>query len=132
MRMQVCLMFFLVCTLSSYALDWQACLTYKFPNAPAGAWVLQDDSDGKGPYIKEWKLAAPKPTKEDLEAVEAIAVPWYQNRIKEKKADFDNWSNEELRALVKVLLDELNILRQKTGLPAKTADDLKQALKTKM
>ena len=126
------IMFCAVTSSLSWALDWHACLTYKFPDAPAGSWVLQDDSDGKGPFIKEWKLAAPKPTKTELKAVEAVAVPWYQNRIKAQKADFNNWSNEELKALVKVLLDELNILRQKAGLQERTADDLKQALKAKM
>ena len=35
--------------------------------------MLQDDSDGKGPYIKEWNLSIAKPTDAQLSAVEAAA-----------------------------------------------------------
>ena len=35
--------------------------------------LLQDDSDGKGPYIKEWNLSIAKPTDAQLSAVEAAA-----------------------------------------------------------
>jgi hypothetical protein len=34
--------------------------------------LLQDD--GQGPYIKEWNLATPKPTLEQLNAYEAQAT----------------------------------------------------------
>jgi hypothetical protein len=34
---------------------------------------LQDDSDGKGPYIKEWNLAIAKPSDAQLTAVEVAA-----------------------------------------------------------
>ena len=34
---------------------------------------LQDDSDGKGPYIKEWNLSIAKPSDAQLTAVEAAA-----------------------------------------------------------
>jgi hypothetical protein len=35
--------------------------------------VLQNDSDGKGTYIKEWNLDIPKPTLAQLDAFEAQA-----------------------------------------------------------
>ena len=35
--------------------------------------VLQNDSDGKGTYIKEWNLDIPKPTMAQLDAFEAQA-----------------------------------------------------------
>ena len=35
--------------------------------------MLQDDSDGNGPYIKEWNLSIAKPTDAQLSAVEAAA-----------------------------------------------------------
>ena len=35
--------------------------------------MLQDDSDGKGPYIKEWNLSIAQPTDAQLSAVEAAA-----------------------------------------------------------
>ena len=35
--------------------------------------LLQDDSNGQGPYIKEWNLSIAKPTDAQLSAVEAAA-----------------------------------------------------------
>jgi len=35
-----------------------------------GTIVLQNDSDGKGDYIKEWNHANTKPTQEQLDAIE--------------------------------------------------------------
>lgn len=40
-----------------------------FNNYP---FVLQNDSDGKGTYIKEWNYEKPKPTIKQLKAVETI------------------------------------------------------------
>lgn len=31
--------------------------------------LLQDDSDGKGPYIKSWTNSNPQPTQEQLDAI---------------------------------------------------------------
>ena len=36
--------------------------------------LLQDDSNGQGPYIKEWNLNIAKPSSADLDAVEAAAA----------------------------------------------------------
>jgi len=33
--------------------------------------ILQDDSDGKGPYIKQWNLSIPQPTQAQLDALDA-------------------------------------------------------------
>jgi|GEM_PF-7096535 len=117
-------------SLSGLALDWQACLEYKFPEAPPKSWVLKDD--GQGVYISDWKLPSAIPTKAELEAVESQAVAWYADRERAKKADFDNWSHEELKALVKVLLEEINILRQREGLAPRTGDQIKNAIKAKL
>ena len=35
--------------------------------------MLQDDSQGQGPYIKEWNLDIDKPTDEQLELYETVA-----------------------------------------------------------
>ena len=35
--------------------------------------MLQDDSNGQGPYIKEWNLAIAKPTDAQLNAVDSAA-----------------------------------------------------------
>lgn len=41
-----------------------------FPNASQPHdYLIQDDGQGTGPYIKEWKVQAPQPTPEQLAAV---------------------------------------------------------------
>ena len=51
--------------------------------------LLQDDSDGKGAYIKEWNVAEAQPTEEQLNALESQANDMealnqvYANRKKE-------------------------------------------------
>ena len=39
-------------------------------------FILQDDSNGSGPYIKEWKSGSPQPTQAEIEAAEAT---WQTN-----------------------------------------------------
>ena len=43
------------------------------------AVMLQDDSDGKGAYIKEWNLGIAKPTDEQLASYDADADKQEQN-----------------------------------------------------
>ena len=45
--------------------------------------LLQNDSDGKGDYIKEWNLDIAKPTQEQLDALETEA------QAEEEKAEYD-------------------------------------------
>jgi hypothetical protein len=40
--------------------------------------LLQNDSDGKGDYIKEWNLDIPKPTMAQLDAFESQAIAYEQ------------------------------------------------------
>jgi len=89
------------------ALDWNACLHYLFQDAPANSWRLQDD--GQGPYIKKWFLVAPKPTVAQMEAVEALAIPWWKDKIEDAESDYDKWSDIYLKALTEVVADELGL-----------------------
>ena len=41
--------------------------------------ILQDDSDGKGAYIKEWNVAEAQPTEEQLNALDAQAITLESN-----------------------------------------------------
>jgi hypothetical protein len=41
--------------------------------------LLQDDSNGKGAYIKEWNLDIAKPTDAQLDAFEAEATTYENN-----------------------------------------------------
>jgi XkdW protein len=36
---------------------------------PTGTILLQNDSDGRGDYIREWKNSNPQPTQEQLDAI---------------------------------------------------------------
>ena len=58
--------------------------------------ILQDDSNGKGPYIKEWNLATPKPTLEQLNAYEAQATTYENNQkiIATRKALYGAWDKQ--------------------------------------
>jgi hypothetical protein len=41
--------------------------SYRNPDRP---YIIQDDSDGKGPYIKEWHDPRPQPTQQQLDEIE--------------------------------------------------------------
>ncbi len=75
--MRVCLIFFffmvLACVNAEAGLEDE--IKYLFPDAENGLeYTLQDDSNGKGPYIKEWRRQDRKPTKAELEAVTVQAT----------------------------------------------------------
>ena len=56
--------------------------------------LLQDD--GNGAYIKEWNLATPKPTLEQLNAFEAQATTYENNQkiIATRKALYGAWDKQ--------------------------------------
>jgi hypothetical protein len=111
------------------------CLEYMTTNHPGSTWMLQDDSNGLGVYIKSWNSTLPKPTIAEALAVWSQAAPWKTNLIKGVQCDFENWNNvskEELKAFVLVLIDEINILRAKDALPNRTPAQLKAAIKGKL
>jgi hypothetical protein len=56
--------------------------------------LLQDD--GQGAYIKEWNLATPKPTLEQLNAFEAQATTYENNQkiIATRKALYGAWDKQ--------------------------------------
>ena len=58
--------------------------------------LLQDDSNGKGAYIKEWNLSIAKPTQEQLDALDAQATTYENNeKIKAtRKALYGSWDKQ--------------------------------------
>jgi hypothetical protein len=56
--------------------------------------LLQDD--GQGAYIKEWNLATPKPTLEQLNAFDAQATTYENNQkiIATRKALYGAWDKQ--------------------------------------
>lgn len=105
-------------------LSW--CLEYMTTNYPGSSWMLRNDCNGVGPYIKEWHSARPKPTMAEVYAVWSEAKPWKEGKLREEKADYDRWKDvprEALVAYLKVALDENNALREwMQGLKAATSN----------
>jgi hypothetical protein len=58
--------------------------------------LLQDDSDGKGAYIKEWNLNIVKPTMAQLDAFEAEATTYENNQkiIATRKSLYGSWEKQ--------------------------------------
>ena len=58
--------------------------------------LLQDDSDGKGAYIKEWNLDIAKPTMAQLDAFEAEATTYENNQkiIATRKSLYGAWEKQ--------------------------------------
>ena len=70
--------------------------------------LLQDDSDGNGPYIKEWNLDTPQPTQEQLDSLETQANEYEANLITNR---------ENNKASAKQKLQDLGL----------TVDEIKEA-----
>jgi hypothetical protein len=58
--------------------------------------MLQDDSNGKGAYIKEWNLSIAKPTQEQLDALETQAQTYENNQqiIATRKKLYGPWDKQ--------------------------------------
>ena len=58
--------------------------------------LLQDDSNGKGAYIKEWNLDIPKPTQAQLDALDAQATIYENNQriIATRKQLYGAWDKQ--------------------------------------
>ena len=58
--------------------------------------LLQDDSDGKGAYIKEWNLDIAQPTQAQLDALETQAQTYENNQqiISTRKSLYGSWESQ--------------------------------------
>ena len=58
--------------------------------------LLQDDSDGKGAYIKEWNLDIAQPTQAQLDALESQAQTYENNQqiISTRKKLYGSWESQ--------------------------------------
>ena len=58
--------------------------------------MLQDDSDGKGAYIKEWNLDIAKPTTAQLDVLETQAQTYENNQqiIATRKKLYGSWESQ--------------------------------------
>lgn len=86
-----------------------------------------------GTMISMWNVPGhSQPSMTSLASLETAALVWYDDWVQDHEADFENWSRNELKALVLVLKDEINILRNLHGLPDRTNQQLKYAIKSKL
>ena len=114
----------------SLALEWNTCIKYLTRNDANARWMLQDD--GQGVYIKRWDSTVAKPTEAELQAVEVAAVAWKADKEAKEEADFELWTKRE-KAMLKWMVKELNILRQKAGLEKHTDPQaIKDAIKAEI
>ena len=58
--------------------------------------LLQDDSNGKGAYIKEWNLDIAQPTEAQLDALDAQATTYENNKkiIATRKSLYGSWESQ--------------------------------------
>ncbi len=106
------------------------CLEYMTTNHPGSRWEIQDD--GRGEYITNWVSALPQPSIVLAYSNWPMASVWRTNRTKDSKAAITEASPEVLRAVIAVLLDEINILRAKAALQPRTAQQMKDAIRGKL
>ena len=66
-----------------------------FPDAQEG-WVLQNDLDERGDYIKEWNLDDSQPTTEQLDAADGDGNAWeVLHRVrKQRMRAYPNWRDQ--------------------------------------
>ena len=72
----------------------------------SGEFKLQDDSDGKGPYIKEWNCSNLKPTVVELNALDTDPV--FVDKMKAKKDRMEKYSKDR-----EWMIDQIEILKAK-------------------
>ena len=111
------------------ALEWNTCCAYITRDDANAKWLLQDD--GQGVYIREWSSTVAKPTEAELQAVEADAIDWMLNKTKDTEANYDEW-DAKMKALIKLMVIEINKLRVKNGDAPYTKEQIKAALKAEM
>ena len=58
--------------------------------------ILQDDSDGKGAYIKEWNVAEAQPTDAQLDALDAQATTLESNNQVDstRRTEYGSWNDQ--------------------------------------
>jgi hypothetical protein len=78
-----------------------------------------------------WKIVGP--SKGELDALDGPTVDaWVEDYKKDLECDYDTWSEDRLRAVIKLMVVEINKLRQELSLPVYTKAQVEAALKAEM
>lgn len=132
----VLLLFVLVVRVMAGGENVNTCLEYMTTNHPNSSWVLQDDSNGQGVYIKQWNSTMPKPSIDEAKAMWPQAAPWKSNQVAGVKSDLATWKDKDvdagtlacaLQALVVCINKRLPATNKITAVEFKT--ELKEQLK---
>ena len=75
------------------AQELHTCLEYMTTNDPTAKFILWNDSDGNGTYIKQWQSTIPKPTIEEALSNWTNAASWKSNQVAEVNSEIANWKN---------------------------------------
>jgi hypothetical protein len=59
-------------------------IKHLFPGIEDHQFLLQDDSDGRGPYIAKWDHPSPQPTPQQIQAAIAVLPPEWAARLREE------------------------------------------------
>ncbi len=92
-------------------------------------WAISHD--GSDFVITRWDDPSTQPTIAHLKSIEATAVAWMTDKRKDRDVNLAKWSKSQ-RALIKVLVDEINILRVDAGLQPRTMKQFRAAMKAKL
>jgi hypothetical protein len=122
------LVFLLLCSVPCFAAEplvYDVCVQYAYSNySPRVPFDFAFSYGTNGLYISTWTLPVPKPTLAELDSIKTNALAWKSQQT----WDYANWSDRERRMLT-LLVQEINILRVKVGLPSRTKEQIINALK---
>jgi hypothetical protein len=123
------------------AIDWNASARYWYhqnvsTNVPHTLDFVAFAGNDNASVSVSWRTEAlhgvTPPTRAQLIALEPTAVAFWASRTKDDKAAITEASPAVLRAVIAVLLDEINILRAKAALQPRTAQQMKDAIRGKL
>ena len=103
---------------------WETDQTTYDPNADTNLWP-----GGFPITTPRWDGPGAKPDMDTLKANWAASAAWRADWEASKRADYEHWSPRE-RTLIKLMVQEINVLRVQAGLAPRTAAQVKAALKT--
>lgn len=90
-------------------------------------------NDGAGAYIKEWNFPEPQPDFEAIEATQGFQDYLNNREIIQQRFQAKKQQDEIiLKAIIKVFLNQINVLRQRAGLSTITGAQLKQAIEAEI
>jgi hypothetical protein len=90
-------------------MDLYRTIHYMLPDIRDNQFMLQDNSDGNGPFIAQWTYPAPQPTKEELETawaeIDDVDVVETVPLTTEQKLEIETQINRDQSAMLDMLAE---------------------------